>query len=167
MKELRDAAQTVKGNAPTPILYLDCRDKDVSSPQGIANAIRDMVNKDAGLEKWWKTVPKFWAAGKVIVPGYQVKLADLFAPAPEKTPMASIIDSLTTFLEATRPLPYKPVIIIDEANKLMRWRDDPGHTQLRDLLDFFVNTTKHKHLGHCVLASSESFVVDFLENGKL
>jgi hypothetical protein len=81
--------------------------------------------------------------------------------------MASIIASLTTFLEATRPLPYKPVIIIDEANVMMDWDDDPGRKQLKYLLRFFVATTKEDHLGHIVLASSESFVIDFLEKGKL
>lgn len=49
----------------------------------------------------------------------------------------------------------------------MRWSDDPGHIELRNLLDFFVQTTKQEHLGHFVLASSESFVIDFLEKGKL
>ena len=81
--------------------------------------------------------------------------------------MASIIKYLTIFLEASRHSSEKPVIIIDEANKLMRWRDDPGRTQLKDLLDFFVQVTKQEHLAHIVLASSESFVIDFLENGKL
>ena len=127
-----------------------------------------MVKKDAGLQTWWnKTVKSVKAGAAVIGAGNKVELDVVFEPAPGKTPMASIIDSLNTFLEATRPLPDKPVIIIDEANAMMDWHDDPGHTQLKALLRFFVNMTKHKHLGHCVLASSESFVVDFLENGKL
>ncbi|KAG7670045.1 hypothetical protein KSW81_008183 [Nannochloris sp. 'desiccata'] len=69
--------------------------------------------------------------------------------------------------QAVRPMPYKPVIIIDESNKLMRWSDDPGRKQLRNLLDFFVKTTKEDHLGHFMLASSESFVIDFLEKEGL
>ena len=49
----------------------------------------------------------------------------------------------------------------------MDWHDDPGRTQLKALLRFFVMTTKEDHLGHFVLASSELFVIDFLEKGKL
>jgi ATPase domain predominantly from Archaea len=90
----------------------------------------------------------------------------LFGPVADKPPIDSIIDSSTTFLEATRPLTYKPVFIIDEADVLMEWRNDPGHTQLKALLRFFVKTTKEDHLGHIVLASSESFLIDFLEKGK-
>ena len=174
MKERRDAAQAteVTGNAPPPILYLDCRGKDVASPQGFASAIRELVVEDAQAIDWWKIARDVVSAFKVKGgpgewPKAEVELAKLFAQAPDKTPMASIIDSLTIFLEASRSLPMKPVFIIDEANKLMRWHDDPDHEQLRDLLDFLVQATKQNHLGHFVLASSESFVINFLENGKL
>ena len=160
VKKDRELAQAVVGEGPPPILYLNCRKKDISSPQQFANAIRELVTKDTAFGKWWKAV-------KLKFPYIQVDLGTLFGPADDRAPMESIINSLTTFLEATRPLPYKPVIIIDEANKLMRWSDDPGHKELRNLLDFFVKTTKEDHLGHFVLASSESFVIDFLEKGKL
>jgi hypothetical protein len=167
VKKYRESGQSVEGDGPSPVLYLNCRGKDVTSPQGFANAIRELVTEDAGLQNWWKKLGEAVEGDKLKLPGYEKNLGNVFRPAADKAPMASIIDSLTEFLEATRPLPYKPVIIIDEANKLMRWRGDPGHTQLRDLLDFFVKTTKEDHLGHFVLASSESFVIDFLEKGKL
>ena len=160
------------GNAPPPILYLDCRGKDVASPQGFASAIRELVVEDAQAIDWWNVARNVVSAFKFTAsldesPKAEVELGKLFAQAPGKTPMTSIIDSLTKFLEASRSLPMKPVFIIDEANKLMRWHDDPDHEQLRDLLDFLVQATKQNHLGHFVLASSESFVINFLENGKL
>jgi Cdc6-like AAA superfamily ATPase len=167
VKKYRELFQAAKGEGPPPVLYLNCRGKDVASPQGFANAIRELVNNDAGLQKWWEKLGEAVEGDKVKLPGYEKNLGNFFRPAADKAPMASIIDSLTTFLEATRPLPYKPVIVIDEANKLMRWSDDPGHRQLKDLLDFFVKITKEDHLGHVALASSESFVIDFLKNGKL
>ncbi|KAG7674719.1 hypothetical protein KSW81_006146 [Nannochloris sp. 'desiccata'] len=160
VKKDRELGQAVIGEGPPPILYLDCRGKDISSPKKFANAIRQLVIGDAGLKNWWAGV-------KIKLPGLELDLEKIFEQAAGKPPMESIIDSLTTFLEATRPLPYKPVIIIDEANKLMRWSDDPGHIELRNLLDFFVRTTKQEHLGHFVLASSESFVIDFLEKEGL
>jgi ATPase domain predominantly from Archaea len=165
VKKNRELSQAVIGEGPPPVLYLNCRGKDITSPQQFANAIRDLVTKDAGLIEWWEGVESFLRAINIGVSS-QVDLGILFGPVADKPPIDSIIDSLTTFLEAIRPLPYKPVIVIDEANKLMRWRDDPGHTQLRNLLDFFVKTTKEDHLGHFVLASSESFLIDFLEKGK-
>ena len=159
-KKDRELGQAVIGEGPPPILHLNCRKKDISSPQQFANAIRELVTTDTAFGKWWKAV-------KIKFPYIQVDLGTLFGPADDPAPpMASIIASLTTFLEATRPLPYKPVIIIDEANVLLDWHDDPGRTQLKALLRFFVATTKEDHLGHFVLASSESFLIDFLEKGK-
>jgi hypothetical protein len=167
VKKDRELSQAAIGEGPPPILYLDCRGKDITSPQGFANVVSELVNKDAGLQNWWKKLGEAVEGDKLKLPGYEKNLENVFRPDGNKEPMASIIDALTAFLEATRPLPYKPVFIIDEANKLMRWRDDPGHTQLRNLLNFFVQVTKQQHTGHIVLASSELFVTDFLENGKL
>jgi hypothetical protein len=167
LKKVRDAARAQEGDGPPPLLFLNCRGKGFTSPLGVARVIRDLVIEDPLLEEWWKTVPNFWVAGEVKVPGYQTDLKKLFELSADKTPVASIIDSLTIFFEATRPLPYKPVIIIDNAFVLMRWGEDPGNTQLKDLLNFFVKTAKEEHLGHIVLACSESFLVDFLEDSKL
>ena len=160
VKKERELGQAVTGEGPPPILYLDCRGTDISSPEKFANAIRQLVAGDAGLKNWWAGV-------KIKLPGLELDLEKIFEPAAGKPPMESIIDSLTTFFEATRPLPYKPVIIIDEANVMMDWHDDPGRTQLKALLRFFVKTSKEDHLAHVVLASSESFVIDFLETGKM
>ena len=159
-KKERELAQAVIGEGPPPILYLNCRGTDITSPQQFANAIRKLVTKDAAFSNWWQTV-------KLKFINIEVDLNKLFEPAAGKTPMDSIIDSLTTFLGGTRPLPFKPVIVIDEANVLLDWHDDPGRKQLKTLLRFFVQSTKEDHLGHVVLASSESFVIDFLETRKL
>ena len=166
MKERREAAQATKGEGPPPILYLNCRQEDITSPEEFARVIRELVTNDVGLKEWWNAVVKsFWAGSKVKLPGFEADLGKMFMPAADKSPMASIINSLTTFLEAVRPLPDKPVIIIDEANKLMRWHDDPGHEQLKNLLDFLVWATKEEHMGHFLLGSSEYFLVDWLEKG--
>ncbi|KAH7623804.1 putative ATP-binding protein [Nannochloris sp. 'desiccata'] len=167
VKKYRELGQAVIGDGPPPIIYLDCRGQDITSPQQFANAIRELITEDAGLQDWWKDLDRLRKASKFKLPGYEADLGELFASAADKPPMASIIASLTKFLEATRPLPYKPVIIIDEANVMMDWHGDPGRTQLKALLRFFVKTTKQAHLGHIVLASSESFVIDFLENEGL
>ena len=159
VKKDRELAQAVIGEGPPPILYLNCRGKDISSPRQFANAIRELVAEDAALKNWLQAI-------KLKFPNIDVDLGKLFEPADDKAPMASIIDSLTKFLEATRPLSYKPVIVIDEANVLLDWHDDPDRTQLKALLRFFVKTTKEDHMGHFVLASSDPFLIDFLEKGK-
>ncbi|KAG7667963.1 hypothetical protein KSW81_005881 [Nannochloris sp. 'desiccata'] len=160
VKKDRELGQAVIGEGPPPILYLNCRGEDISSPQQFANAIRELITKDTAFSNWWQAV-------KLKSINIEMDLHKLFEPAANKAPMASIITSLTKFLEATRPLPYKPVIVIDEANVLLDWHDDAGRTQLKALLRFFVKTTKEDHMGHFVLASSESFVVDFLEKEGL
>ena len=149
------------GEAPPPILYLNCRGNDITSPEGFASSIRQLVVGDDVFKNWWTGI-------KIKTPYGEADLGKMFAPAADK-PIQSIIDSLTILLKNTRQLPMKPVFIIDEANVLMDWnvQKDPDRTQLKALLRFFVQATKEDHLGHFVLASSESFVINFLENGKL
>ena len=55
-----------------------------------------------------------------------------------------------------------PVIIIDEANALMKWRDNDS---LDSLLAFFVYLTKQEQLAHVILATSDTFLTQWLESG--
>ena len=57
-----------------------------------------------------------------------------------------------------------PVIIIDEANRLTAWKDKES---LEQLLAFFVYLTKQEQLAHVVLATSDTFLVEWLESGVL
>lgn len=98
VKKDRELGQAVVGEGPPPILYLNCRKKDISSPKKFASAIRQLVIGDAGLKNWWAGI-------KLKFPGFVLDLEKIFEPAAGKPPMESIIASLTTFLEATRPLP--------------------------------------------------------------
>jgi hypothetical protein len=166
-RDRRNLALATQADGRPPILYVNCRRKAIYSPKAFARVIMDLLLENKLLEEWWKTVPSLWVGGEVKVPGYQADLKKLFEPAADKTPIASIIDSLTIFFEATRPLPYKPVIIIDEACSMLDWSEDPGFVQLKALLDFLVWATKKEHLGHIVLATLESFLVDWLEESKL
>jgi hypothetical protein len=54
------------------------------------------------------------------------------------------------------------VIIIDEANALMEWKDAET---LRALLKFFVYLTKQEQLAHVILATSDTFLTQWLESG--
>ena len=53
-------------------------------------------------------------------------------------------------------------IIIDEANRLTAWKDKES---LEQLLAFFVYLTKQEQLAHVVLATSDTFLVEWLESG--
>jgi len=55
-----------------------------------------------------------------------------------------------------------PVIIIDEANALMEWKDTDT---LSALLKFFVYLTKQEQLAHVILATSDTFLTQWLESG--
>ncbi len=55
-----------------------------------------------------------------------------------------------------------PVIIIDEANALMKWEDEKS---LSALLSFFVYLTKQEQLTHVIFATSDTFLTQWLESG--
>ena len=55
-----------------------------------------------------------------------------------------------------------PVFIIDEANALMKWKDEDS---LHSLLAFFVYLTKQEQLAHVILATSDTFLTQWLESG--
>ena len=53
-------------------------------------------------------------------------------------------------------------VIIDEANALMEWKDAET---LSALLKFFVYLTKQEQLAHVILATSDTFLTQWLESG--
>ncbi len=55
-----------------------------------------------------------------------------------------------------------PVIIIDEANSLTKWKDTES---LEQLLAFFVYLTKQEQLTHVILATSDTFLTQWLDSG--
>ncbi len=55
-----------------------------------------------------------------------------------------------------------PVIIIDEANSLTKWKDTES---LEQLLAFFVYLTKQEQLAHVILATSDTFLTQWLDSG--
>ncbi|KAL4514565.1 hypothetical protein Ndes2526A_g04025 [Nannochloris sp. 'desiccata'] len=73
------------------------------------------------------------------------------------------INKFDKLLEAVGALSVKPVIIIDEANKLMSWKEpDPLQPELQRLLDFLIGISKQKRLAHVILATSDYFLANWL-----
>ena len=82
------------------------------------------------------------------------------------TPLQVIIGAYSKLVKEAKqkrsPGDPWPVIIIDEANRLTAWKDKES---LEQLLAFFVYLTKQEQLAHVVLATSDSFLVEWLESG--
>ncbi|KAG7673868.1 hypothetical protein KSW81_007051 [Nannochloris sp. 'desiccata'] len=73
------------------------------------------------------------------------------------------INKFDKILEALQPLPRKPVIVIDEANDLMDWKEpDPLQPELKQLLAFLIGISKQKRQAHVVLATSDYFLANWL-----
>ena len=84
----------------------------------------------------------------------------------EPTPLNTIIDAYSKMAKEAKqkraPGDQWPVIIIDEANRLTAWKDEES---LEQLLAFFVYLTKEEQLAHVVLATSDTFLVEWLQSG--
>ncbi|KAG7673480.1 hypothetical protein KSW81_006689 [Nannochloris sp. 'desiccata'] len=73
------------------------------------------------------------------------------------------INKFDKILEALQPLPRKPVIVIDEANDLMDWKEpDPLQPELKQVLSFLVSISKEDRLAHVILATSDYFLANWL-----
>jgi hypothetical protein len=120
---------------------------------------------------------KLLEAGKVIaggasitVPGYaEVKLPNWNQPWERSLKdFTSTLDLLKTALPIWRlrtGTQRRPVLFIDEANKLGGISEHPGDIgskALRSLLDWCVLNTKQEGRFHVVFASSDSFFMDWL-----
>ena len=84
----------------------------------------------------------------------------------EPTPLQVIIGAYSKLVKEAKqkrsPGDPWPVIIVDEANALQEWEDAKS---LKALLKFFVYLTKEEQLAHVVLATSDTFLVEWLESG--
>ena len=84
----------------------------------------------------------------------------------DPTPLQVIMDAYVKLVKEAKqkrsPGDPWPVIIIDEANRLTAWKDKES---LEQLLAFFVYLTKQEQLAHVVLATSDTFLVEWLESG--
>ncbi|KAL4514591.1 hypothetical protein Ndes2526B_g04053 [Nannochloris sp. 'desiccata'] len=82
---------------------------------------------------------------------------------PLEVKLEEAINKFDKLLEAVGALSVKPVIIIDEANKLMSWKEpDPLQPELQRLLDFLIGISKQKRLAHVILATSDYFLANWL-----
>jgi hypothetical protein len=100
--------------------------------------------------------------------GADVKVQFLKAEL-QKDPRTALQAIMDAYLKLVKDAKQKrkagepwPVIIIDEANALMEWKDTES---LEQLLAFFVYLTKQEQLAHVILATSDTFLTQWLESG--
>ncbi|KAL4520163.1 hypothetical protein Ndes2437B_g04572 [Nannochloris sp. 'desiccata'] len=75
----------------------------------------------------------------------------------------AIIDAYNTTLDNLPPGQRKPVIVIDEANALQLWKVEDS-VALKQFLEFLKASCKQYHTAHVILASSEFFMLSWLDS---
>ncbi|KAG7668859.1 hypothetical protein KSW81_003872 [Nannochloris sp. 'desiccata'] len=88
-------------------------------------------------------------------------MADVFPPYTA-TNLTAIIDAYNTILNNLPPGQTKPVIVIDEANALQLW-ESKDSVALKQFLEFLKRSCKQYHTAHVILASSEFFMISWLQ----
>lgn len=94
--------------------------------------------------------------------------------AKQATPLQDVIDAYTGLitvwkqrqLDGSLSDTTPPLLVLDEANKLMTWGDE-YQSDRQGLLDFFVSITKELELSHVVLATSEYAFQSWLTQGEV
>jgi hypothetical protein len=130
------------------------------------NLVKCMQNDWQLDGKWLSTVLPSLASATSSAMGVELKLDFLKAELQGKSALQIITDA---YLKLARDAKQKrkegdpwPVIIIDEANRLVKWKDEES---LDSLLAFFVYITKQEQLAHVILATSDTFLTQWLETG--
>ena len=165
---------------PRPF-YVDCRARDYMSPgaftENVLECIRNAwpVEFVAFLEFFGVKVPDAAEVLRVPVKFSVASPRNWGGPPTAGVEFsaggAAAASSLQEFFDAFQVLAREakeartagepwPVIIIDEANALMDWEDKKS---LKSLLAFFVRVTKQEQLAHVVLATSDTFFLQWLE----
>ena len=156
--------------SPTPILTLRCPLLAVytSTAAFSENLVKCMQNDwQLGADALLALFP---SALKVAGKAYGLDMSVEFLKAELKkdsqTALQTIMDAYLQLVMDSHKKRKKgdpwPVIIVDEANLLTSWKDDES---LKSLLTFFVYLTKQKQLAHVILATSDTFLTQWLEKG--
>jgi AAA+ ATPase superfamily predicted ATPase len=152
------------------VCYIDCRGFRASHPTDFARALstKGLPASITGLpdpDGHWKTAKALASMIRVELGGLRVNLDEgvaTFEKQEGKAPsIESIINAYTQLISRWREAAVKdgkrlcwPVIILDEANKLMNWGAE-YNTDLDALLEFFKKITKQDQAAHVVLVTSE------------
>ena len=131
------------------------------------NLVKCMRNDWQVDDKWLSNVVPFLT--KVTGSAMSAELKLDFLKAEQEKSRSALQTIMEAYLQLVTDAKQKrkegdpwPVIIIDEANRLMKWKDAES---LDSLLAFFVYLTKQEQLAHVILATSDTFLTQWLESG--
>ena len=142
---------------------------DYTNPGAFSENLVTCMKNDWSLDDTW-LLSVFPSLAKVTgsVMGAEVKV-DFVKAEVKKDPQSALQMIKAAYLKLVSDAKHNrkkgdpwPVIVIDEANLLTGWEDK---TSLESLLAFFVYITKQEQLAHVVLATSDTFLTQWLESG--
>ena len=137
------------------------------SPAAFSANLIKCTTEDWQLDDSWlsKMIPSK-VSGPVLGTQVQVEYLKAELLKDPRTAFQTITDAYVKLVKGAKENrkaddPW-PVIIIDEANALMQWEDKKS---LNALLACFVYLTKQEQLAHVILATSDTFLTQWLESG--
>ncbi|KAG7671184.1 hypothetical protein KSW81_003323 [Nannochloris sp. 'desiccata'] len=156
-------------------LYINSRKTPVRSPDEVSKALVskldsrkiERIKKSIGRNRFISLLTSLKIKVKLSssLPFFKSDLeAELAKELKEdEGKLKPTINKFDKILEALQPLPRKPVIVIDEANDLMDWKEpDPLQPELKQLLSFLVSISKEDRLAHVILGTSDYFLANWL-----
>ena len=127
------------------------------------------MQNDWQLDAKWASSVVLWLAKVTGRAGAMVMVDLHFLKAElKKDPQTALRTITDAYLKLVKDAKQKRKegdpwpVIIDEANALMEWKDAET---LSALLKFFVYLTKQEQLAHVILATSDTFLMQWLESG--
>ena len=139
------------------VLYIDARTHNVSTPEAFSQSLLEVTAENTSFAE---KVRKF---------GQGAEFSKSLAAVQAKPPATALAEITTTFAKATASLAAEglyPIIILDEACKLMTWNNKHCAEQ-QNLLDFFVALTKARRSAHIILATSDYAMLPWLQSSKV
>jgi hypothetical protein len=141
---------------------------DYTNPAAFTTNLVKCLQNDWQLDdKWLLSVFPSVAAVTGSAVGAEVDIE--FRKAVQNEPRTALQKIMDAYLKLVKDAKAKrkegepwPVIIIDEANRLRGWKDEES---LDWLLAFFVYISKQEQLAHVILATSDTFLTQWLESG--
>ncbi|KAG7674122.1 hypothetical protein KSW81_005963 [Nannochloris sp. 'desiccata'] len=147
-------------------LIIDARFTPVCTPDEVSKALLNALEtrKIQKLMSYVSTSLPLLSSISINAGLVTISLGGLFTKlSGREVKLEEAINKFDKLLEAVGALSVKPVIIIDEANKLMSWKEpDPLQPELQRLLDFLIGISKQKRLAHVILATSDYFLANWL-----
>ncbi|KAG7667025.1 hypothetical protein KSW81_000773 [Nannochloris sp. 'desiccata'] len=165
------------------VTYLNCGRKDVSTPEFMAMELRNLARKlpsqldmkfikllASQLDPLSKLYTMFYpdqekqiTTAATSTEAVFKAVFEEFFPVDKATDLKAVIDTYDFLLQNIPPGQKKPVIVIDEVNALTLWKRKDA-VALKQLIEFLKRSCKEEHLAHVVLASSEFFMISWLQN---